>query len=262
MFKYLPGNSAKERFLLQFRAHSRAWLLGSLVVLLMACGSTLPGPTKPGGTVATPHPSTSPTIAFSAPVTYVALGASDAVGVGSNEPGSQGYVPLIAAHLPAGSHLLNLGISGIHLHQALSAELPLALNTAPQLITIWLVANDFIANVNYQSYIDDLNNLLNQLHSKTRARIVMANLPDLTRLPAFGNQNAAQKAQTIRTIEQWNQGIAQAATTYGVTLVDLFQDGSEITAHPEYISGDGFHPSAQGYVRLAQLFWNAIQPDK
>src|SRR5690348_17330359 len=75
------------------------------------------------------------------PVTYVALGASDAVGVGSNSPGSQGYVPLIAARLAKGSHLINLGISGIRLHEAISKELPLAIATSPDLVTIWLVAN-------------------------------------------------------------------------------------------------------------------------
>lgn len=196
---------------------------------------------------------------FSQPITYVALGASDAVGVGSNKPGSQGYVPLIAARLPRGSHALNLGISGIRLHDALNAELPLALNTLPQLITIWLVANDFVDGVNRQSYLNDLTGLLHQLHTRTRARIVMANLPDLTRLPSFSNETASQKLRTMQSIVQWDQGIAQIATQNNVTLVNLLQDGSEITAHPEYISADGFHPSAQGYVRLAELFWQAIQ---
>src|SRR5579859_6808968 len=60
---------------------------------------------------------------ISGPITYVAMGASDAVGVGSTQPGSQGYVPLLATRLPKGSHLVNLGISGIHLHDALTEEL-------------------------------------------------------------------------------------------------------------------------------------------
>src|SRR5205085_5935000 len=97
------------------------------------------------------------------PVTYVALGASDAVGVGSDSPASQGYVPLLAARLPKGSHLINLGISGIRLHEALSKELPLALSTSPDLITIWPVANDFIGGVTYDDYMHDLNMLLQQL---------------------------------------------------------------------------------------------------
>lgn len=192
------------------------------------------------------------------PLTYVALGASDAVGVGSDTPVSQGYVPLLAARLPKGSHTLDLGVNGIHLHEALTAELPLALSTSPNLITIWLVANDFIGGVAYNDYMQDLATLLSQLRSGTHARIFIANLPDLTRLPAFSGDTAEQKASMLDEIARWNSGIAQQAVRYGVTLVDLFKKGSEITAHPEYISGDGFHPSPAGYARLADVFWQAI----
>ncbi len=195
---------------------------------------------------------------LSKPLVYVALGASDAVGVGSNTPVSQGYVPLVAARLPKGSHALDLGVSGIQLHEALTAELPLALSTSPDLITVWLVANDFIGGVPYDEYMHDLATLLSQLRSGTHARIFMANLPDLTRLPAFSSDSAAQKAQMLKDIERWDAGIAQQAGRYGVTVVDLLRRGSEITAHPEYISGDGFHPSPAGYAQLAAVFWQAI----
>lgn len=192
------------------------------------------------------------------PLTYVALGASDAVGVGSNEPGSQGYVPLLAARLPKGSHLINLGVSGIHLHEALSQELPIALTTAPKLVTIWLVANDFVADVPYDSYMQDLDSLLKQLRASTQARLVMANLPDLTRLPAFANLTKDQKAKMLLAIQHWNTGIATIAARYHVTLVDLFSQYKQLTTHPEYISIDGFHPSPLGYVQLANYFWQAI----
>lgn len=196
---------------------------------------------------------------MSTPVTYVALGASDAVGVGSSQPGSQGYVPLLGARLQKGSHLINLGISGIHLHEALSQELPLALSTNPNLITIWLVTNDFVGGVPYNGYMHDLNSLLHQLRTGTKARIVMANLPDLTRLPLFKGQTAAKKARILAGIEIWNRTIATIAAQYGVTLVDLFSHQSQLTNHPEYISNDGFHPSPAGYVQLSNYFWVAIQ---
>jgi lysophospholipase L1-like esterase len=87
----------------------------------------------------------------------------------------------------------------------------------------------------------------------------MADLPDLTRLPAFANETTAQKSQMLNAIEQWNTGITQMARRYGVILVDLFSQGSRLTAHPEYISFDGFHPSPTGYVQLANYFWQAIK---
>ncbi len=240
------------------------WISGLLVALTLifsACttvalqSNNSPAHTGPQSTAVQSTPISMP----GGPVTYVALGASDAVGVGSNFPGSQGYVPLVAAHLPKGSHLINLGISGIHLHEALSEELPLALTTSPNLITIWLVANDFVGGVTYDDYMHDLNMLLQQLHTSTHSRIIMADLPDLTRLPAFANETPTQKSHMLNAIQQWNTGITQLAKRYGVVLVDLFSQGSQLTAHPEYISIDGFHPSPSGYVQLANYFWQAIK---
>jgi lysophospholipase L1-like esterase len=149
-------------------------------------------------------------------------------------------------------------VSGIRLHEALSRELPLALTTSPSLITIWLVVNDFVGGVSYANYTQDLDNLLKQLRAGTKARIVMANIPDLTLLPAFRSLSSSQKANTLSTIRTWNNAIATIAARYNVTLVDLFSHESQLTAHPEYISGDGFHPSPAGYVQLASYFWQGI----
>lgn len=229
-----------------------------LTFVLSACATGSNSGTTSTVTRANKTPVATARVTISGPITYVALGASDAVGVGSNQPGSQGYVPLLAARLPKGSHSINLGISGIHVQEALTEELPLALATSPQLVTIWLVANDFIGGVSYNDYMRDLNTLLSQLRTRTRATLAMANLPDLTRLPVFSGQTAAQKAQMLQQIQHWNSGIATLATKYNVTLVDLYSHGSQLTAHPEYISGDGFHPSPAGYVQLADIFWQAI----
>ncbi|MEO8973570.1 MAG: GDSL-type esterase/lipase family protein [Ktedonobacteraceae bacterium] len=247
-------------------AGTLAVLLCSLligVVLFSACASGTNSSTGTSSIATTTHStpvSVVPKIHLpSGPLTYVALGASDAVGVGSDEPATQGYVQVLFKHLPTGSHLLNLGSSGIHLHGALTQELPIALSTSPQLITIWLVANDFVDGVTYNSYMGDLNTLLEQLHAQTHAAIVMANLPDLSKVPFFANSTAAQKTQMRLTIEHWNAGIATLAARYEVTVVDLFGQQSQLTAHPEYISGDGFHPSTLGYAELAKLFWQAIE---
>lgn len=232
------------------------------MLLFSACGGS---GTPAAGTATRPavtpsQPATTPTSSLlSHPVVYVALGASDAVGVGASSPATQGYVPRIAARLPGGSRTVDLGISGIHLHEALTRELPAAISASPDLVTAWLVVNDFVSGVPYDSYMHDLNTLFEQLQTRTHARLVSANIPDLTLLPAFSRLTATQKTEMRLQIERWNAGIAALASQYDVTLVDLYGHNSQLTAHPEYVSADGFHPSAAGYAQLANYFWQAIE---
>src|SRR5690349_3665918 len=142
-----------------------------LAIVCTACGGPAPATAKI--TPSTPTADhqvkrASGTLSLKSPLVYVALGASDAVGVGTSEPDVQGYVPRIASHLARGSHLVNLGASGLLLHEALSEELPQAIAAKPELITIWLVANDLVAHVSYDDFMHDLNTLLQRLHSSTQ----------------------------------------------------------------------------------------------
>jgi lysophospholipase L1-like esterase len=86
----------------------------------------------------------------------------------------------------------------------------------------------------------------------------MANLPDLTLLPFYAHKSTTQKTQARQEIQHWNTQIAVLAQKYNISLVDLYKSNSQITAHPDYISKDGFHPSTTGYAQLADDFWAAI----
>jgi acyl-CoA thioesterase I len=237
-------------------------LLMGVALALAACESGT-GSAATAPPTATPPPTPSPTAV--PPVVYVALGASDAVGVGADDPNTQGYVPLLIAKLPRGSEALNLGISGIELHGALTSELPQALSDHPTLVTVWLAANDFTDCAPIQQYEADLDALLAQLQTQTKAHVFVANLPDMSLLPAvqngaFGDKPclAGESTSQIRAqVKQWNQVIAAAVTRHHDVLVDLFN--SDLASHPELIYRDGFHPSTAGYARLAALFWAQIQ---
>src|SRR5438046_230776 len=83
------------------------------------------GASKPGGDAVTPSPALRP------PLTYVALGASDAAGVGVEDPQRDGWVPVLSRQLPQPTRLINLGIPGVRLFEALEVELPPALEAKP-----------------------------------------------------------------------------------------------------------------------------------
>ncbi len=237
------------------------------LLALAACGA-------PAGAGSTPPPSAPSATASTAPaatatppagVRYVAIGASDAVGVGASNPNVTAYVPILISRLPKGSYALNLGISGETLGGALVDELPQAIAAKPTLITIWLVGNDFKDCVPLAQYGANLNTLLTQLQQQTTAKVFVANAPDFSALPAVQAEAQASGSYcgapaTLASIrglaQQWNQVINASVAAHHDTLVDLFN--SDLVAHPSYVSSDGFHPSDQGYLTLANLFWSAI----
>jgi acyl-CoA thioesterase-1 len=230
-----------------FRAGLLGAALATLVCLLAACG--------PGAT--TQHP-TSATMAPAAQGrTLVVLGASDAYGVGTYDPDRDSWPTSLARQLQGQIHLVNLGVPGITLARAATQELPIAVDARPDLVVLWLAVNDFTASVPLATYSSQLRSAIHALRTQTSARIYVANLPDLTAIPylARGDQ------QTLSSrVSDWNGAIAAACAREGATLVDLYSDWRELRAHPEYVSGDGLHPSTLGAQRLAEIFRQAIEP--
>jgi acyl-CoA thioesterase I len=232
-----------------------------MVTLLLTLATLLALAACGGGASALLPRSATPTATVKPSMVYVALGASDAVGVGASDPNRTAYIPLLISRLPPHAEALNLGVSGYTMHQALADELPAALAAHPSLVTVWLVGNDFRQCTPLNTYQRDLDSLLGQLESQTQAQVFVANVPDMSLLPAIRDGSAAclrgqSPAQIRALVEQWNAVIDPTVAKHHDVLVDLFH--SDLAAHPEYISNDGFHPSDAGYRILANLFWQQI----
>ncbi len=204
------------------------------------------------------------------PLTYVAIGASDAYGVGADDPASESWPAVLDAMLPRGSRLVNLGVPGITLARALDIELPVALDALPgrcaarknsgcagsrSVVTVWLAVNDLRAGASLRSYGANLHTLLRALRLRTGAAVLVGNVPDLAALPSFRGQGPALAA----TVAAWNKAIAATAHQDGATLVDLYAGWRELAAHPEYVGADGLHPTAAGYHRLAEIFYRGLE---
>lgn len=222
-----------------------------LALALAACG---PLATRP-----TPTPSASPSRvgpATASTTTYVALGASDAFGVGTDDPDRQNWPRLLAGELRGNVHLVNLGLPGATMAEAQRVELPVALESRPDLVTVWLAVNDFADGEDLATYARQLGTLLGALRQSTRAQVYVGNLPDLSLLPYFMTHDpAALRAR----VETWNAAIARVCAANSAHLVNIWSGWSELASHPEYISADGLHPSTIGAARLADIFGAAIR---
>jgi lysophospholipase L1-like esterase len=221
-----------------------------LLLCLSGCAAVLPGGQSATGQSAVQQ-------APQARLVYVAIGASDTFGIGADDPQTQNWPADLAAKFGSGVRLVNLGVPSITAHQALSIELPVALDAHPQLVTIWLAVNDLVDNIPTTSYAHDLDQVITRLQAGApHAVIIMANVPDLTVLPRFQSVDPGPLQAKILA---YNNAIASIAARHHVLLVDLYEVYHLLVLHPEYISGDGFHPSTQGYAQLANLFYQQLQ---
>jgi lysophospholipase L1-like esterase len=197
------------------------------------------------------------------PPLYVAVGASETVGVGADHPDTEAWPTVFArTALPAGSKYVNVGISGATVQEALDKELARAQAEKPTVVTVWLNVNDMIAFVSADTYAGRLKSLVHQLRQGGRARVLVANVPPLDRLPAFTDRlrsfPLAPTAEFVNaTTDRFNQVIAQVVKDEGAELVDLHAFGlAERAAGTELqdVSGDGFHPSTRGHKVVAEQF--------
>jgi acyl-CoA thioesterase-1 len=191
------------------------------------------------------------------PPVYVALGASDAVGVGATDPVSENWPAVVRKSLPTDTQFVNLGISGATLGQVVTEELPPALDAQPTLVTLWSGVNDLRARVPLGTFTAQLDQVLAAFAAQPAPpTVVVLTIPDLRRLPAF----AVVPGELLdRTVREWNAAIVAQALKHGAVVVDLHARDADLLEHPEFISGDGFHPSTAGYRRIAALVLAALE---
>lgn len=235
------------------------------VALLGACttgGSRDAGPAK-----------TSPSVP--APIVYAAIGASESVGVGAVDPTRDSWPQLLfRSALPESAVFYNFGIPGATTAQALSDELPEALSVQPTLVTVWLNVNDIIDSVSADEYQSELDLLVHSLRRGGAARVLVANSPYLDRLPVYLDCRAGNPPPgvacppTLATtppsalnaiVSAYNASAARVAQREGAVLVDLHAQGEVPDQHPDWVSGDGFHPSTAGYAAIAGVFVSALK---
>ncbi len=228
------------------------------VVLLAGCGfGSSTSSTSGGQTSVLETPTQRPTYIF------VAIGASETFGTGADRPATQNWPDDLSRQMPKGTQVVNLGIPGITAPEALQNELPEALDAQPNLVTVWLGTNDITSvltgevasNDALSEYQQSMDSILSQLQQQTRARVAVANIPDLPLLPYFYGYDA-KALQAM--VGQWNEVVEQEIAAHGDILLDMYSQTAGLEGHPEYLSGDGLHPSTLGYQQIAAYIYQVL----
>ncbi|MEN3315895.1 MAG: hypothetical protein V7605_2129 [Acidimicrobiaceae bacterium] len=213
------------------------------------------------------------------PVVYVAVGASETVGFGADQPLRESWPRvLFRTALPPSAVFVNMGIPGATVAQALRDELPQALNVHPALATVWLNVNDIIAGVAAPDFERDLTTLVHGLRGNGTTRVLVANVPPLDQLPAYlscrsgaasggrdgpcaGASDLPSPGALDRIVDSYNAATARVAAQEGASVVDLNAVGlaaRQAGTAASLVSKDGFHPSTAGHQAVAKAFADVL----
>jgi acyl-CoA thioesterase-1 len=229
--------------------------LAALALLASACA---------GGPAETLEPEALPP-----PFTYVAVGASETVGIGADDPLTQSWPSVFhRTALARSATLVNVGVSGATVQEALARELQPALAEEPRLVTVWLNVNDFVRQVPVARYERDLGTLVRALRRGGATDVLVASTPPVVDLPVVraclpGGSGCPlplglPSAEAITEgVAGFNAAIARVAEAEGAVVVDL-EAAAGGGIDPALIAVDGFHPSTEGHRRVAAAFSDAL----
>ena len=188
-------------------------------------------------------------------VRYVAIGDSLTAGVGTTS--SKDSFPYTLSEMLAQSgrnvELMNLGVPAAKTQDVIDSQLQEVLSNDPDIVTMLIGINDIQAFVSGETFKRNDEKIIDELQSRTRANIIIINLPylgtaDLITWPFSWIYHAR--------ITTFNNIIKKIAESKGLTLIDLNKATKDRSARSsDYYSIDQFHPSAKGYKQWSEIMY-------
>src|ERR1035441_7389463 len=133
----------------------------------------------------------------SKPVVYVAVGASESVGAGLNDPLIDAWTQLFyRGSLQPSAVFVNMAVPDSTALQALQAQVPTAVSLKPTVATVWLNVDDVFDGVDPSVYGSELRSIVSSLSRGGATTVLVANTPPLQLLPGYLHCLSGQEPAT------------------------------------------------------------------
>lgn len=189
---------------------------------------------------------------------FYALGDSTVSGVGAR---SGSYTDRLFTRLVKAGYRLrkfNLAESGATTTDLIQDQLPRVQPDQRGLAIVGIGVNDLTGGVDPAVFAKQFETILSGLRSRMSGPIVVSNLPDVSLAAAVW---PAARAPLAAQVDIYNALIAQVAKRHAIVVYDVCaMTRRMLPSHPEYLSGDGYHPSDAGYQLWADGLWRIVEP--
>lgn len=211
---------------------------------------------------------------------YAAVGASETAGWGAGDFRTESWPQVLLDLALPDFRLVNLGLPGATVERAIERELPKLKRSDPDLVTVWLNANDIFQGVSPEEYKRDFVQLLRVIDRTDPQQILVANTPPLDTLPAYqacrpdppeggpfcflGN-SLPDPPEMRALVGRYNRIIETSVKRAGATLIDLHASALEakrLGTDASLVSGDGLHPSTEGHRAIAESFRDEVEVEQ
>ncbi len=189
---------------------------------------------------------------------YAALGDSLTAGTGVDNY-EESYPYLVAKELSGHKGkvtLADFSFPGYRTDDLINNLLAPAIAAKPDIVTLLIGANDIHGNYRLATFKNNYQNILEQLTTKTHAKIYAINIPyigsDSLLLPPWDYYFDQRTAS-------FNQVIQELAKTYKVNYIDIAEPTKALfKKNGSHYAADNFHPSKSGYAIWVKIISEVI----
>ena len=197
---------------------------------------------------------------------YVALGDSYTIGEGV-EP-EERWPNRLVAYLHADGVdielIANPSATGWTTADVLEKQLPVLSESNATFVTLLIGVNDWVQGVDLDVFRERLNRIIDAVQQELQSpdRLLLVTIPDFSVTPEGGKYSRGR--DITAGIASFNAVVLDEGRLRGLAVADIFDLSREL-AGPEWVAGDGLHPSGKAYARwlerigprARQVFQNA-----
>lgn len=191
-------------------------------------------------------------------IRYVSVGDSYTIGLGVEELAR--WPNVMVKHLKEAGTTIELmanpAISGYTVRDAIDIELPIVEKAKPDLVTVFIGANDHFSQSSAADFKANFSELLDKLQSivSDKRNIVLITIPDYSKSPAVQEQGIGTTSESIAV---YNVIIKEEGKKRNLSVADIFPVSQKMIGREDYID-DGLHPSETGYKKWEKVIFPVV----